>query len=89
MPFEDWEDEVYERGEGDRAPERPRVPGEWRVVGDRVEVTCEFGTHSALLGPLASAPAAVAREKLVELAKAAERLARPTADTARFNIRDA
>ncbi len=63
--------------------------GEWRVVGDRVEVTCEFGTHSALLGPLASAPAAVAREKLVELAKAAERLARPTADTARFNIRDA
>ena len=63
--------------------------GQWRVVGDRVEVTCEFGTDSALLGPLASAPATVAREKLVELAKAAERLARPRAETARFNIRDA
>ncbi len=62
---------------------------EWRVVGDRVEVTCELGTDSALLGPLASAPATVAREKLVELAKAAERLARPRVDTARFNIRDA
>ena len=63
--------------------------GEWRVLGNRVEVTCEFGTDSALLGPLASAAATVAREKLVELAKAAERLARPRADTARFNIRDA
>ena len=62
---------------------------EWRVVGDRVEVTCEFGTDSALLGSLASAPATVARAKLVELAKAAERLARPKVDTARFNIRDA
>ena len=63
--------------------------GEWRVVGNRVEVTCEFGADSARLGSLAAAPATVAREKLVELAKAAERLARPRADTARFNIRDA
>ncbi len=63
--------------------------GEWRVVGDRVEVTSEVGTDSALLGPLAFAPASLAREKLVEMAKAAERLARPRVDTARFNIRDA
>ena len=63
--------------------------GTWRVVGSRVEVTSEVGTNSALLGPLASAPASVTREKLVEMAKAAERQARPRADTARFNIRDA
>ena len=63
--------------------------GTWRVVGHRVEVTSEVGTDSALLGPLASAPASVAWEKLVEMAKAAERLARPRVDTSRFNIRDA
>ncbi len=63
--------------------------GMWRVVGNRVEVTSDLGTDSALLGPLASAPASVAREKLVEMAKAAERLARPRADTARINVRDA
>ncbi len=63
--------------------------GTWHVVGNRVEVRSEVGTDSALLGPLASAPATVAREKLVEMAKAAERLARPRVDTARFNIRDA
>ncbi len=57
--------------------------------GERVEVICEFGSDRAPLSPLASAPATLAREKLVELAKAAERLARPRADTARFNIRDA
>ena len=63
--------------------------GTWRVAGNRVEVTSEVGTDSALLGPLASAPATVAREKLLEMAKAAERLARPRVETARFNIRDA
>ena len=64
-------------------------PADWRIVGDRVEVISEVGMGSAPLGPLRSAPATAAREKLIELIKAADRLARPRADTARFNIRDA
>ena len=63
--------------------------GSWRIVRDRVEVTAEVGTDSALLGSLASAPASVAREKLMEMVKAAERSARPRAGMSRFDIRDA
>ena len=59
------------------------------MVGERVEVSSEVGTDSALLGPLAPAPASIAQKKLVEMAKAAERLIQPRVDTARFNIRDA
>jgi hypothetical protein len=69
--------------------QRQTYRAEWRVVGRRVEVNSELGTDSALLGPLASAPATVAREKLVEMAKEAQRMERPRPDTTRFNIGDA
>lgn len=62
---------------------------DWRVVGPRVELTSEVGEASVFLGALASAPAAAAQEKLREMARQAGKPAKPPADRARFNVRDA
>ncbi len=61
---------------------------EWRVVGDRVEVTSELGVDSAPLGPLRAAPGTVAREKLVEMAKRASRPERAAPDQPLLSMRD-
>ncbi len=62
--------------------------GKWRVVGGRVEAVSEFGADSALLGPLASAPDTVAREKLVEMAKRASRPERAAPAQPQSSMRD-
>ena len=62
---------------------------EWQVVDDRVEIWSEFGTHSAALGPLRSAPATAARELLQEVVKRGARASRaPDGERGRYDVRE-
>lgn len=61
----------------------------WRVVGETVEVTSEYGIATASLAGLRTSPGIVAQEKLREVVKTANRVPKAAAvDKARFDPRD-
>jgi hypothetical protein len=60
---------------------------EWRVTGRRVEISSDIGSAEAALGALASASAAVAREKFREMVRVATKPPKP-ASPRRFDLRD-
>ena len=61
----------------------------WRVVGETVEVSSEYGIATASLAGLRTSPGIIAQEKLREVVKAANRVPKASvADKARFNPRD-